>query len=188
MATKRSVSQRIEIGVGLISFSILIAALAITVAGQFSEDLGLRLVILAFGVAIIAVLWTAAVRNSRIERNARTLLREQHPGALVERIRLWALPHGRAEPHIPMHFLVADANEISIEDIEQTVLVRIPVEELGFVGTARAKGDSAKDAAITLVYGDEKLSVQFFSITYATMGKLLAKLRVAIGWPAEDAP
>jgi hypothetical protein len=188
VASKRVVTGGLQIGLGLISFSILIAALDITIAGFFVNDLGVRLVILALGVAAIGVLWTAAIRNGQVEREARKRLQAEHAGALVERVRVWTLPNGRPEPHTPMQFLVADAREVRIETINQTVLVRIPVADLGFVGLVRAQGDKARDRAITLIYGSEQHSVQFFTITYSSLDKLQTRLRTAIGWPAEGAP
>jgi hypothetical protein len=188
VASTRVTTGDIQIGLGLISFSILIAALDITIAGFFVNDLGLRLVILALGVAAIGVLWTAAIRNGRVERDARKRLLAENPGALVERVRVWALPHGRPEPHTPMQFLVADAREISIETINQVVLVRFPVPDLGFVGLVRAQGDKAGDKAITLIYGEEQHTVQLFTITHASLDKLQVRLRAAIGWPAEGEP
>ena len=188
MASTRVTTGGIQIGVGLISFSILIAAIDITIAGWFVNDLGVRLVILALGVAVIGVLWAAAIRNGRVEKEARSRLLAEHPGALVERVRVWTLPHGRPEPHTPMQFLIADARELSIETITQTVLVRVPVTDLGFVGLVRAQGDSARDRAITLIYGPEQHTVQFFTITYSSLEKLQTRLRTAIGWPAEGEP
>ena len=188
MASTRVVTGGIQVGLGLISFSILIAALGISIAGIFTDDLGLRLVILALAAATIGVLWTAALRNGRVEHAARERLRAEHPGALVERVRVWALPHGRLEPHTPMQFLIADTREVTIETINQTVLVRIPVAELGFVGLVRAQGDKARDRALTLIYGDEQLTVQVFTITYASLDKLQTRLRAAIAWPVTGAP
>jgi hypothetical protein len=180
--------SRIDIGVGLISFTVLIVAVTITGMRLVSETLGFVLLVAFAGAVLVAVLWTAAIRNGRAESTARRRLQDEHPGALVERVRLWALPGGRVDPHLPVHFLIADAREISFETIEQTVLLRIAVEELGFADPVTAQGDTARDKALTLIYGDERLSVQFFTVTYASIGRLRARLRTAIGWPADGTP
>ena len=188
MATKRRVGGGIQIGLGLISFSILILALFVVTAGFFPQDLGLRLLIVAAGVAIVGVLWSVAVRNGRFERAARERLQSEHPGALVERIRLWMLPQAKPEPGIPLTFIVADTREISFEDSDQVVHLRVPVADLGFIGLVRAQGDNAKDKALTLIYGDEQHTVQFFTITAASHDKLEARIRTAIGWPSSGSP
>lgn len=185
---RRALTGRIDIGFGLIGFTVLIAGLAVTIIGFVRDSLGLTLLVAAAATALIGVLWTAAIRNGRAEREARRRLEAEHPGALVERVRLWALPHGRVDPGLPVHFLIADAREISFETIEQTVLLRVPVEELGFADLVTAQGDAARDKALTLIYGDEQLTAQFFTVTYASMGGLRARLRRAIGWPESAAP
>jgi hypothetical protein len=188
---RRPLSSRIDIGIGLICFTLLITAATATAVRLFEGSLGLMLLVGAAGLALVAVLWIAAIRNGRAERNARRRLLEQHPGALVERIRLWALPAGRVEPHLPTHFVVADAREISFETIDQTVLLRIPVERLGFVDPVRAQGDRAKDVALTLIYDGEdgaQLTVQLFTVTGMGLARLRARIRTAIGWPAEGTP
>jgi hypothetical protein len=179
---------RVDIGVGLISFTVLIAGAALSLIGYARESLGIALLVAAAAIALIGVLWTAAIRNGHAEREARRRLQAEHPGALVERVRLWALPHGRVDPGLTIHFLVADAREISFETIDQTVLLRVPVEELGFADLVLAQGDAARDKALTLIYGDERLTVQFFTLTYASMGRLRARLRTAIGWPEAGNP
>jgi hypothetical protein len=182
---RRALTGRIEIGIGLISFTVLIVAVAVSLIASLRESLGLTLLAAVAAIVLIGVLWTSAIRNGHAERVARLRLKDEHPGALVERVRLWMLPHGRVEPDLPVHFLIADAREISFETIEQTVLLRIPVEDLGFADLVAAQGDRVRDRALTLIYGDEQLTVQFFTITYASMGKLRARLRKAIGWPVD---
>jgi hypothetical protein len=179
---------RLQVGYGLISFTILLIALGITIGWYLIEDVGPRIVVVVLFVAAIGVLWTAALRNGRFEREARDRLRAEHPGALVERVRVWALPHGRLEKDTPIQFLIADASEITIETITQTVLVRIPVPELGLIDLVTAQHDRAKDKALTLIYGDEQNVVQLFTITYSANDRLGARLRTAIGWPATGAP
>ena len=189
MATTRKVTGGIQIGVGLISFSILIMALFISVAGFFAPgSLPLRLLIVALGIAAVGVLWTAAIRNGRAEREVRDRLRAEHPGALVERVRLWLLPQGKPEPGIPPTFLVADTRAISFEDTDQVVHLRIPVADLGFIGLVRSQSDTTRDRAVTLIYGDDQLTVQFFTITSASLDKLEARIRTAVGWPATGTP
>ena len=188
---RRPITSRIDIGVGLISFTLLLSAATVTVMQLVRDTLGLVLLAALAGTALIAVLWISAIRNSRAERAARQRLQEQHPGALVERIRLWTLPHGRVEPHLPTHFIVADASEISFETIDQTVLLRIPVERLGFVDPVRAQNDRARDTALTLIYdGDDRepLTVQLFTLTGVGLPKLRGRIRTAIGWPADGTP
>lgn len=183
--------SRIDIGIGLISFTVLIVALAISVMRLVSETLGFVLLVAVAAIVLIAVLWIAAIRNSRAERTARRRLQQQHPGALVERVRLWTLPAGRVEPHLPVHFIIADAREISFETIDQTVLLRIPVEKLGFVDPVRAQEDRARDTALTLIYageGGDQLTAQVFSVTGVGISRLRARIRAAIGWPADGTP
>jgi hypothetical protein len=176
-----------QVGVGLISLTIVIAVIGITLISWF-PDTGLRIVVAALFLAAIGVLWTAAIRNGHAERDVRTRLKEQHPGALVERVILWSLPKGRVEPGTPMQFLVADATEILFETADQTVLLRFPVAELSYVDLVTAQGDRVKDKALTLIYGEEQSVVQLFTITYAANDRLGARLRTAIGWPATGVP
>ncbi|HWM33869.1 MAG TPA: hypothetical protein VNR36_06480 [Pseudolysinimonas sp.] len=188
---RRSLRSRIDIGIGLISFSVLIIAVALTGMRLVADTLGFVLLIAAAALVLIAVLWTAAVRNSRAERTARLRLQREHPGALVERVRLWTLPAGRVDPHLPTHFIVADAQEISFETLDQTALLRIPVERLGFVDPVRAQQDRARDRALTLIYEDEdgvQQSVQLFSVTGMGLSRLRHRIRTAIGWPADGDP
>lgn len=185
---RRPLLGRVDVGIGLISFTVLIVAVAATGVRFVADSLGLVLLVVAAALVLVAVLWTAAIRNGRAERIARRRLQQEHPGALVERVRLWMLPAGRVDPHLPVHFLIADAREISFETIDQTVLLRIPVDDLGFADLVTAQGDTARDQALTLIYGDEKLTAQFFTVTYASIGRLRARLRTAIGWPVDDTP
>jgi hypothetical protein len=189
VATKRKVGGGLHVGVGLISFSILILALAISVAGIFVDSLGVRLLVVAAGVVLVVVLWMVAVRNGRAVREFRDRLKTENPGALVEQVRLWMLPKGRPEPGIPATFLIASPTEVSFQDIDQVVHLRIPVADLGFVGLVRAQQDATtRDKALTLIYGDDQFTVQFFTITSASLDKLEARVRTAIAWPAEGSP
>jgi hypothetical protein len=142
---KRSAMGRIQVGFGLISFSVVLVVVGMTVAIVFGRDLTARIAILALAGALIAVLWVAAVRNGTEEREARRRLRDEHPGSLVERVRLWSLPAGRVEADLPVHFLVADAEEILFETADRTALLRIPVAEVGFIDPVAAQGDRARD-------------------------------------------
>ena len=155
---------RLQVGAGLISLTVVIAVIGITLISWF-PDTGIRIVIAVLFLAAIGVVWTSAIRNGRAEREFRTRLKEQHPGALVERVILWSLPKGRVEPGTPMQFLVADATEILFETINQTVLLRFPVEELTHIGLATARGDRVKDTALTLIYGEEEHVVQLFTVS-----------------------
>lgn len=188
MEQRRGLSSRIDIGAGLISATVVIIALAIFSLQFVRDSLGLMLLIVALAVVLTAVLWTLAIRNNREEGTARRRLQAEHPGALVERVRLWSLPHGRIAPGTPLHFVIADASEISFETIDQTVLLRIPVSDLGFVDLVKAKGDRSRDRALTLIYGDDQLAVQVFTVTYSGLEKLRARVRTAIGWPADGTP
>lgn len=178
---------RIQVGYGLISFTVVIAVIGISLIATFPEA-GIRILIVVLTLAAIGVIWTSAIRNGQAERDFRKRLKEQHPGALVERVILWSLPKGRVEPGTPMQFLVADATEILFETINQTVLLRFPVEELSHVDLVTAQGDRVKDKALTLIYGEEQNVVQFFTVTYAANDRLGARLRTAIGWPATGVP
>lgn len=188
MATKRNVTGGLQVGVGLISFSVLILGVFVALAASFGPTLEVRLVIVILGIALVGVLWVAAVRNGRAEKAFRARLQEQHPASLVERVRIWMLPQGKPEKGTPATFIVADAGEITFQDLDELVLLRIPVADIGFIGPVRAQGDDAKDKAVTIIYGDDNLTVQFFTITHASLEKLEARIRTAIGWPAEDAP
>lgn len=185
---KRGPMGRIQVGLGLISFSVVILVLAVTTAVVVTPDVPLRIVILVFAAVLVGVLWVSAVRNGAEEREARRRLREQHPGSLVERIRLWSLPAGRVDADIPIHFLIADAGEILFETIGGTALLRIPVEEVGYIDPVAAQGDRVKDKALTIIYGDEQHVVQVFTLTYAGIRALGSRLRKAIGWPSRGIP
>jgi hypothetical protein len=147
-----------------------------------------RIVVVGLAVVLIGVLWVSAIRNGAEEREARRRLRDRHPGSLVERVRLWSLPHGRVEADIPMHFMIADAAEIAFETIDQTALLRIPVPEIGFIDPVAAQGDRVRDKALTIIYGDEQNVVQVFTLTYAGIGGLGLRVRKAIGWPSRGVP
>ncbi|HEV7742044.1 MAG TPA: hypothetical protein VGO65_06460 [Pseudolysinimonas sp.] len=190
MATtqKRSMSERIDVGLPLISVTIAIAAAGIAIAAGWTQDGAVRGSILALAAALIAVLWIVAIRNGRLERNTRLRLQEEHPGALVERVRLWSLPRGRVDPDTPPHFIVADTREITFETYSRTVLLRIPVADLGFVDLVTAQHDRVRDKALTLVYGDDEDTVQLFTVTYDATERLRSRLRKAIGWPANGTP
>ncbi|MEO8095450.1 MAG: hypothetical protein ABI632_11015 [Pseudolysinimonas sp.] len=185
---KRKLGGGLQVGFGLISASAVIAAVGISIATVSTDIVGLRIVILLAVAGGIVALWARAVQNGRAEREARDRLRAEHPGALVERVRLWALPQGRADRGIPIHFIVAEAEEVSFETVDQTVLLRIPVADLGFADLVAAQADRARDKAVTLIYGDEQLTVQFFTITYVGQDKLCDRVRTAIGWPPAGTP
>jgi 4-amino-4-deoxy-L-arabinose transferase-like glycosyltransferase len=187
--TTRKLTDRIRIGIGLasITFAIVIVASLWIVRG--TDVIALKVLIGVLAAVLIAVPWYVAVRNGRVERDARNRLRGQHPGSLVERVRLWTLPAGRVDADIPMHFMVADARELSFETIDQTVQVRVPVAEIGFLGLARAQGDRARDSALTIVYGDDpQMTVQLFTVSYDGMPRFEKRVRTAIGWPAKGTP
>lgn len=186
MATTKNLA-RLQVGYGLISFTIVLVVIAVSLIAAF-RDPGVRIVIGVLFLTAIVVLWIAALRNGRVEREYRARLKAEHPGALVERVILWSLPNGRVEPGTPMHFVVADASEISFETISQTVLLRIPVTELGFIDLVTAQGDRVKDKALTLIYGDDQNTVQLFTITYSANDRLGSRLRKAIGWPPTGTP
>lgn len=187
MATTNKNLGRLQVGYGLISLTVVLVVIAVSLIATF-RDTGVRVVIAVLFLAAIGVLWTAAVRHGRVEREYRKRLTAEHPGALIERVILWSLPNGRVEPGTPMHFLIADASEISFETISQTVLLRIPVTELGFVDLVTAQGDRVKDKALTLIYGDDQNTVQLFTITYSANDRLGSRLRKAIGWPPTGTP
>jgi hypothetical protein len=188
VAAQQRTRGRIEVGVPLISVTAAIVVAAVALAARATDIAGVRILIGVLALVLIAALWVAGLRNSRIEREARTRLQSEHPGALVERVRVWSLPHGRLEPGTPLQFLNADASEISFETIDQVVLLRIPVAELGLVDLVTAQHDRARDKALTLIYGDFQDTVQLFTVTYTGTEKLRARLRTAIGWPAEGTP
>ena len=75
---KRPLRSRIDIGIGLISFSVLIVAVALSAMRLVADTLGFVLLIAAAAIVLIAVLWTAAIRNSRAERTARLRLQSRH--------------------------------------------------------------------------------------------------------------
>jgi len=188
----RKLQDRIRIGVGLASttFAIIIVASLWIVRG--TDNLGLKLLIGFLALVLIAVPWTVAVRNGRVERDGRRRIQDAHPGALVERVRLWALPKGRVDVDIPMHFVIADADEVAFETLEQTALLRIPTGDIGLIQLMRAQGDRGRDAALTIVYGpggaDSQQTVQVFTVSYDGMTQLEKRVRKAIGWPATGAP
>lgn len=187
-AKKRRIGDRLEVGVGLISATVVIMAVGAVVAVLATQVMPVRIIVLLLFLALVAAVWGRAVQNGRFEKATRVRLQSEHPGALVERVRLWSLPHGRVPKDTPVHFIVADAREISFEDVEQTVLVRIPVTELGFVDLVTARGDRARDKALTLIYGEDQHTVQFFTVTYAGQERLRSRVRAAIGWPDEGTP
>lgn len=187
-AKKRRIGDRLEVGVGLISATVVLMAIGAVVAVLSTEIVPVRIVVLLLFLALVVAVWGRAVQNGRFERATRVRLQSEHPGALVERVRLWSLPHGRVPKDTPVHFIVADAREISFEDVEQTVLVRIPVEELRAVDLVTARGDRVRDKALTLIYGADTHAVQFFSVTYLGQENLRSRVRAAIGWPDEGAP
>jgi hypothetical protein len=188
MDQRRGIGGSLEVGIPLISGTVAIIAAAVGVAATLVVETAPRILIFALVAILIAVLWTLAIRNSRVERDFRTRLKAEHPGALVERVRLWSLPHGRVHADVPIHFLVADASEITFETIDQTVLLRIPVAELGLIDLVTAQHDRAKDKALTLIYGDDEAAVQLFTVTYSANDRLATRLRTAIGWPAAGTP
>jgi hypothetical protein len=188
MTSPKRPAPRLQVGLGLISFSVVIAVLAMMIAVVSTQDLPLRLLIIAFGLILIGVLWVVAIRNGREEREARKRLRDDHPGSLVERVRLWSLPNGRVDKNTPAHFIIADAGDVVFETIDRTALLRIPVEEIGFIDPVTAQGDRSRDKALTIIYGDDENVVQLFTITYAGTAALGSRIRKAIGWPARGIP
>jgi hypothetical protein len=187
-AKRRSIADRLEVGVGLISATVVIMAVGAVIAVLATQLMPVRIVVLLLFLALVVAVWGRAVQNGRFEKATRARLQGEHPGGLVERVRLWALPHGRVPRDAPIHFIVADAREISFEDVEQTVLLRIPVDELGVVDLVTARGDRVRDQAVTLVYGDDQHVVQFFSVTYLGQENLRGRVRAAIGWPEVGTP
>ncbi len=185
---KRGPMGRIQVGFGLISFSVVLLVIAMVIAVVFAPEVPVRIVILIFALVLIGVLWVSAIRNGAEEREARRSLLDQHPGSHVERVRLWSLPAGRVDADLPMHFLIADAGEILFETVDRTALLRIPVDEIGFIDSVRAQGDRVGDKALTIIYGDEQNVVQVFTVTYAGTWGLGARIRKAIGWPSRGVP
>lgn len=179
---------RIQVGFGLISFSVVLLVLGMMFAVIFAQDVPVRVAILVLVVLFIGYLWVSAIRNGAEEREARRRLLDQHPGSHVERVRLWSLPAGRVDADLPMHFLIADAGEIVFETVDRTALLRIPVDEIGFIDPVRAQGDRVGDKALTIIYGDEQNVVQVFTVTYAGTWGLGARIRKAIGWPSRGVP
>lgn len=187
-SAKRGPLGRLEVGFGLISFSVVIVVVAMATAVAVAQDVPLRIVIIAFALVLVGVMWVSAIRNGSEERDARRRLRDEHPGSLVERVRLWSLPHGRVDKDAPMHFVVADASEILFETVDRTALLRVPVAEIGFIDPVAAQGDRVRDKALTIIYGDEQNVVQVFTLTYAGTASLGRRLREAIGWPPRGVP
>jgi hypothetical protein len=187
-ASRRAGTGRIQVGFGLISFSVVILVLAMMVAVVFAREVPVRIVIVVIAVALIGLLWVSAVRNGAEEREARGRLRDDHPGSLVERVRLWKLPRGPVDKDVPVHFIIADAGELLFETIDRTALLRIPVDEIGFIDPVIAQGDRVRDKALTIIYGDEQNVVQFFTVTYAGIWGLGSRVRKAIGWPPRGIP
>lgn len=185
---KRGPLSRLDVGVTLISATVVIAAVGIVAAVNISTDLATRLLIMAIFAVLIGVLWVIAVRNSRIEATMRRQLQAEHPGSLVERVRIWALPHRQLERDTPVHFLIADAGEVSFETIDRTVLLRIPVSEIGLIDLVVAHRDRARDQAVTIIYGADEDVVQFFTVTYSGNEKLRERLLAAIAWDADRTP
>jgi hypothetical protein len=188
MTKNRAGLGRLQVGFGLISFSVVLLVIGMMIALIFARDVPFRLVIIGLVVVFVGVLWVVAIRNGAEERETRRRLRDEHPGSLVERVRLWSLPHGRVEADIPMHFMIADAGEILFETGDRTALLRVPVDEIGFIDPVTAQGDRVKDKALTIIYGDDQKVVQVFTLTYAGIRGLGARLRKAIGWPPRGVP
>jgi hypothetical protein len=185
---KRTGLGRLQVGFGLISFSVVILVLGMMFAVIFADTVPVRIAIVAIAVVLIGVLWISAIRNGAEEREARKRLRDEHPGSLVERVRLWSLPHGRVDKDLPVHFIIADAGDVVFETVDRTALLRIPAEEIGFIDPVTAQGDRTRDKALTIIYGDEKNVVQLFTVTYAGIWGLGSRIRKAIGWPARGIP
>jgi hypothetical protein len=181
VATTRKLTDRIRIGIGLVSITVAIVLVAVLWIVRGTDIVALKV--------LIVVPWYSAIRNRRVERDARNRLVAEHPGSLVERVRLWALPAGRVDAEVALHFVIADAREISFETIDQTVLLRIPVAEIGLIDVARAQGDRTRDTALTVVYGDDpQQAVQFFTVSYDGLPRFAKRLRIAIGWPPTGTP
>ena len=106
----------------------------------------------------------------------------------MERVRLWSLPHRPLERDTPVHFLIADATEVTFETIDRTVLLRVLVTDLKRVELIPARHDRARDLALTLIYGEDDEVVQLFTVTYTGTEKLRDRLLAAIAWDADRAP
>lgn len=187
----RFLLTRVDVGFGLLSFTLAIVVVAVSAGLAVRESIGLVLLVAAAAAALLAVLWVSALRNGRVEKTARLRLQQEHPGALVERVRLWRLPHGPVLRNIPIHFVVADPREIVFETIDRTMLLRIPVEAVLAIEPRRAQGDRRGDTALTIVYEapeGERATVQLFTLTYAGIAALGRRIRTAIAWPAEGTP
>lgn len=180
---------RVQVGLPLFAWTLAIGAVAgsaAAFAAMLTENTIPRWIILGLALVGIVALWSAAIRNGRVERDVRQRLEAEHPGALVERVRIWRLPHGPLEAGTPAHFIVADAREVTFETIDQVVLLRIPVTEIGLVDLLTAKGDRGREKAVTIIYGEFQDAVQFFTVTYLSADRLLERVRTAIAQP--DAP
>jgi hypothetical protein len=189
VATTRKLTDRIRIGIGLVSITVAIVLVAVLWIVRGTDIVALKVLIGVLAAVLIVVPWYSAIRNRRVERDARNRLVAEHPGSLVERVRLWALPAGRVDAEVALHFVIADAREISFETIDQTVLLRIPVAEIGLIDVARAQGDRTRDTALTVVYGDDpQQAVQFFTVSYDGLPRFAKRLRIAIGWPPTGTP
>jgi hypothetical protein len=170
-------------------FALLGASLALIVAGCAiafaTPDLVARAIVLGVTGAFLVALWGRAVRNARAEGRARVRIEQANPGAFVERVRLWSLPQGRVDRGTPPHFLIADAEHIVFQTIDDTALLKVDVADLGYVGLVRAQGDTARDQAITLIYGDDDLTVQFFGRAETRTEGLLQRVTRAIAWEGD---
>ncbi|HEX7834994.1 MAG TPA: hypothetical protein VF479_05950, partial [Pseudolysinimonas sp.] len=137
---------------------------------------------------LLGLLWIAAIRNGADERRAVARLRAAHPGAFVERVKLWSLADGLVPADIPMHFIVADSEQLRFVTADGTALAQIPVAEIGFVDPVAAQKDKVRDKALTIIYGDHEDVVQVFPDMNLGLDKLRSRVRKAIGWPADGAP
>jgi hypothetical protein len=179
----------IRIGIGLISFTVLLLAIGVTSAfARWSDGAVIKVLIPFAAFALVAVLWIAAVRNGADERQAVARLRAAHPGAFVERVKLWSLPSGVVPADLPMHFVVADPHEVQFVTGDGTPLARIPVSEIGLIDLVRAQHDKARDRALTIIYGADQDAVQVFPDMNLGLDKLRSRVRTAIGWPASGTP
>jgi hypothetical protein len=179
----------VRIGLGLICFTVLllaIAAFGFVSRMAFGAFFGVVLPLAA--IALVALLWLAAIRNGADERGAVARLRAAHPGAFVERVRLWSLPSGLVPKNAPMHFVVADPDQLQFVSADGTSLAQIPVGEIGLIDFVTAQKDKVRDKALTIIYGDEQDVVQVFPDMNLGLDKLNLRVRKAIGWPADGAP
>jgi hypothetical protein len=180
---------KVRIGIGLLSFTAALLVVGFLSAfARWTDSAVVKVLIPVAAFALIAVLWIAAVRNGAGERTAVARLRAAHPGAFVERVTLWSLPDGLAGKDLPMHFIVADPEEIRFEAEDGSALARVPVAEIGFVDLVRAKDDRAGDKALTIIFGDEQDVVQVFPDMNLGLMKLRSRVRKAIGWPDDGTP